>query len=87
MKILMKSVDMIFSSSKDGIITPLRFRLSEDGEESRIVKIDRIIDRKEEKLAGNPMLVFTLQSTIDGVERIFEMKYEVDSFKWYLYKM
>ncbi|MGI6085944.1 MAG: hypothetical protein ACOYIF_10985 [Acetivibrionales bacterium] len=87
MKVLMKSVDMICLSSCDGAITPLKFRWCEEGQEPKIIRIDRILDRKTEKLAGNLMLVFTVQSIIDGVERTFEMKYEVNSYKWYLYKL
>lgn len=87
MKVLMKSVDMICLSSRDGAITPLKFRFVEDDQESRIIRIDRILDRKEEKLAGNRMLIFTVQSTLDGIERVFEIKYEIQSFKWYLSKL
>lgn len=87
MKVLMKSVDMICLSSREGTITPLKFRWREDGFEPKTIRIDRIIDRKEEKLAGNPMLVFTVQSVIDGIERIFEMKYDIRKYKWYLYKL
>jgi len=87
MKVLMKSVDMICLSTCDGVITPLKFRWCEEGQEPEIIRIDRILDRKTEKLAGNTMLVFTVQSIINGVERIFEMKYEVNTYKWYLYKL
>lgn len=87
MKVLMKSVDMICISSCEGVITPIKFRLFEDGQEPKIIRIDRILDRKTEKLAGNLMLVFTVQSIINGVERIFEMKYEASTYKWYLYKL
>jgi len=87
MKVLMKSVDMICFNSSEGVITPIKFRIREEGQEARIIRIDRIIDKKEERIAGNRMLVYTLQTTIDGIERIFEMKYEIQTFKWYLYKM
>ena len=87
MKVLMKSVDMICFNSSEGVITPIKFRIREEGQEPRIIRIDRIIDKKEERIAGNRMLVYTLQTTIDGIERIFEMKYEIQTFKWYLYKM
>lgn len=87
MKVLMKPVDMICFSSCEGNITPLKFRWCEDGQESKIIRINKILDRKEEKLAGNPMLVFKVQSVINDVERIFEIKYEINSYKWYLYKL
>jgi hypothetical protein len=83
----MKSVDMISFSSRNGEIRPLKFRIQEDTGEWRIVRIDRIITRKEEKIAGNRMLVFTVQSVIDGSERIYEMKYEFSTSRWYLYKL
>ncbi len=86
MKVLMKTVDMICLSTSEGAITPLKFRFKE-GDQSTTIRIDRIIERKEEKLAGNRMLVFTVQSTLNGIERVFEMKYEIQSLKWYLYKL
>ncbi|NLM72598.1 MAG: hypothetical protein GX184_00990 [Clostridiaceae bacterium] len=87
MKVLMKSVDMIYLSNSEGVIFPIKFRYREGDQEPKVIRIERIIDRKEERIAGNRMLVFTLQTTIDGVERIFEMKYEIQTFKWYLYKL
>jgi hypothetical protein len=85
-KVLMKTVDMICLSTRDGVITPIKFRIWED-EQPIIIRIDRILDRKEEKIAGNPMLIFTVLSAMNGIEQIFEIKYEVKTYKWYLYKM
>ena len=83
----MKSVDMICLNNSDGAMTPLKFRYQEDGQEPKIIKIDRILDKKEEKLAGNRMIVFKVQSVINNMECVFEMKYEAQTFKWYLYKL
>lgn len=87
MKVFMKTIDMISFSNCEGNIRPIKFRWYEEGQEPRVIKVDRILSRKEEKLAGNRMLVFTVQSIIDDIERIFEMKYEINTCKWYLYKM
>ena len=87
MKILMRPVDMIFYTTKDGAVIPIKFRISDDQNKSRVIRIDRIISRKEEKLAGNRMLVFTVQSIINGTECLYEMKYEISTCKWFLYKM
>lgn len=83
----MKNIEMISFSNCEGIIRPIKFRWFEDGQEAKIIKIDRILDRREEKLAGNRMIVFRAQSIIDNTEKIFEMKYEINTCKWYLYKM
>lgn len=86
MKVLMKSVDMICVNSRDGAVTPIKFRFWED-DRPRVIRIDRIISKKEDKIAGNRMITFTVQSTLNGIEQIFEMKYEILALKWYLYKL
>jgi hypothetical protein len=78
---------MICCTNKDGVITPIKFRIADEDKENRIIRIDRILDRKEEKLAGNRMLLFTVQSLINGCEWRFEMKYEFSTCKWFLYKI
>lgn len=87
MKILMRSVDMICCTNKDGLITPIKFRIADENKEYKIIRIDRIISREEEKLAGNRMLVFKVQSVINNCECQFEMKYEFSTCKWFLYKI
>ena len=87
MKILMRAVDMICCTNKDGVITPIKFRITDEDKKYRIIRIDRILSRKEEKLAGNRMLVFAVQSIIRGIEYRLEMKKEFTTCKWFLYKM
>lgn len=41
----------------------------------------------EEKLAGNKMLLFRCKREIDGELKPFEIKFELGTFKWYLWKM
>jgi len=87
MKILMKPIKMIVWFNEDGTPNPVRFNIRMDDESSVTIRIDRVIKKHEEKLAGNRMLVFTCQSVINNMERIYELKYELNSCKWYLYKM
>ena len=87
MKILMKPIDMICLHEKDGTLIPIRFKISQEGDDAQVVKIDRVISQSQEKLAGNPMQVFKVQSIINQLELIFEIKYEHRTAKWYLYKM
>jgi hypothetical protein len=87
MKVIMKPIKMIAWFSEDGTPNPVRFNISQDDESSVTIRIDRVIQKREEKLAGNRMLVFTCQSMINNMERIYELKYELSSCKWYLYKM
>lgn len=87
MKVLMKPVDMICINSREGRLTPLRFKWSEDGGDTRVIRIGRVLSCKEEKLAGNRMLVYVVESQLDDTERVFEMKYELSTMKWFLFKM
>lgn len=86
MKVLMKPVEMIVWFTRDGVPTPIKYRVLED-KENITVNVDRVILRQEEKLAGNRMFVYRCQSNINGVERTFELKYEISTCKWFLYKV
>ena len=87
MKMLMKTVDMICVSTKDGTISPLRFRMTDGRGDTNVVKIDRILIRDEQKIAGNRMVVYKVQSIISNIEKVYEMKYEIATCKWYISKM
>lgn len=87
MKVLMKPIKMIAWFDEDGTLTPVRYNVSLDDESAVTIRINRIIQKKEEKLAGNRMLVFTCQSIVNDMERLYELKYELSTCKWYLFKM
>ncbi len=83
----MKPIEMICLTSDHGTLRPLRFRwLAEDGT-PQVIRIDRVLSMKEEKHAGNRMLVFDVQSQRDGMDHRFEMKYELRTMIWYLSRM
>ncbi len=65
---------------------PIKFRLL-DGEYAQVIKVHKIIQMTEKKLAGNKMFFYRCQSIIGNGERIYELKYEVEKCRWYLFKM
>jgi hypothetical protein len=87
MKVVMKPVKMIAWFTEDGVPTPVRFNIQQNDQSGLTVRIDRIIQKREEKLAGNRMLVYTCQSMINDIERVYEIKYELNSCRWFLYKI
>lgn len=87
MKVYMKPIKMISVSEFDGVLTPIKFQMKNEVKELITVKIDNIVLRDEEKLAGNRMFIYRCQSDIEGTVKIYELKYEVSSCKWYLFKM
>lgn len=87
MKIVAKPVDMVVWCSRDGVLHPVKFRVDDNREFLYVVKVDKIINRHLEKTAGNDMMVFTCQSVINNIERLYQIKYELKSCKWILYKI
>lgn len=85
MKVVAKPIQMIAYFKEDGSINPIKFKIEEDG--VKVIKIDKILKSEREKLAGNIMEKFTCTSTINGIEKIFEVKYDSKSYKWILFKI
>ncbi|HBV85167.1 MAG TPA: hypothetical protein DEF42_00490 [Desulfosporosinus sp.] len=86
MKILMKPIEMIAWFTLEGIPNPIRYKMTSTDASNVVVKVDRVVTRSEEKLAGNRMIIFRCQSEINGLLRLYELKYELSTCKWYLYK-
>ena len=82
MKIIMDAVKMIAKFDTHGNPTPARFQHKE-----RIIDVQQIISTREEKLAGNRMKIYSCQSEIAGKIRRYELKFELKTCKWFLYKM
>jgi len=87
MKILALPIEMVSYTDNKGVIKPIRFRLQINDEPMQVIRIDKIIETCSEKLAGNIMIVYKCQSVIDAEERLYEVKYELSSCRWILFKM
>ena len=86
MKIVAKQIEMICWFRNDDIC-PIRFRISEDDGTRKVIKIDKVITKHIEKLAGNMMWVFDCQSLVNGFEIQYQLKYEIETCKWILFKI
>jgi len=86
MKVLMHPIEIIAWFSCEGVPRPLRFKILYNNR-ATVIKVDKVIFKTEEKIAGNKMLIFRCQSVIDGRLRDFELKYEYSTCRWFLYKM
>jgi hypothetical protein len=87
MKVVAQPIEMISYTNKSGDIKPLRFRIEGEDASGKVIKINNVIIKELEKLAGNPMFVYKCQSLIDNVEKQFEIKYDLRTCKWMLYKI
>jgi hypothetical protein len=86
LRIIAKDIEVIAYFKKNGNLEPLKFRVEEDNK-YKIIKIDRIVEQKYERFCGNKMLVFTCISLINSIEKIFEIKYDIENCNWILYKI
>ena len=87
MKILALPIEMVSYTDKHGSIKPIRFRMQVEDEPMQVIKIDKVIVKNTEKFAGNIMIVYRCQSLIDDATKLFEIKYELATCKWILYKI
>lgn len=86
MKVVAKPIDVIAVFTKEGVPTPIRFKFSEE-DTITVIKVDRVIIRDLERFAGNNMVVFRCQSLIDNMQKVYELKYELSTCKWILFKI
>ena len=81
MKVIMAPVEMI-AKFKDGNPEPARFKY-----EGKVIDVEQIISVSKEILAGNPMRIYSCQSEIDGKLTRYDLKFELATCKWFLYKI
>lgn len=82
MKILSTPIEVLAHFEENGTPHPLRFKLN-----NKEIKIEQVISMTENKLAGNRQLLFVCQSEIGEELKPFEIKYELGTCKWFLWKM
>lgn len=87
MKVLAQPIEVISYTDDKGEVRPIRFRVQFGEEPLKVIKVDKIIFKEKEKLAGNEMILYRCQSAEGNLQRIFELKYELDTCKWILYKI
>lgn len=82
MKVVMEPIEMIAWFDIPGKPRPIRFR--HDG---NVVKVEMVIRLSEDKIAGKLTKIYECQSNINGLMKRFELKYEMGTCKWFLYKI
>ena len=81
-KVIMAPIEMVAKFDIDGNPTPARFKHGD-----QVIDVEQVQSVTEEKLAGNRMKIFTCQSEIGGEMKRFEIKFELQTCKWFLWKM
>ena len=78
MKILNHPIDVIATFDSKGKMRPFKFKY-----EGMSIKVERIMKYYTEKLAGNERIIFVCMH--NGYS-LYELKYELDSHKWFLFR-
>jgi len=87
MKTLRKPVEAIVLFDLEGNAMPIKFRYLDDAEELVTVKVDKIIKKDIDKFAGNRMIKFTCQAQVGNQLKPFELRFEIDTSRWFIYKI
>lgn len=86
MKIVRKPIDVVAIFKRGELPVPVRARMEIDGKEI-VTKVDRIIRVQKQASAGKGEILYVCQSVIYNVDRMYELKYLIDTFQWLLYKI
>lgn len=78
MKVLNGPIKVMAIFNADGIIVPVKFRLG-----GQVVRIQKITKMYEEKVLGFNRIIFVCQH--NGCD-IYELKYELSTNTWFLFK-
>ena len=77
-------VDVISICSAGGEIRPLRIRLEDDGHQLLRIDIDEVISVKYTQYVGIEAQIFLCRATVQGMRRLFELKYTIRTHSWCL---
>ena len=86
MRTLMQPIATIAWSDATGKLTPMRFQVETKDSELITIQVEKVLNRSEQKRAGQRSLHFLCRSTIDAAMRQFELCFELSSCRWYLSK-
>jgi len=82
-----KSIEVITNFKKKSNIKPIHFRISLDDESFNYVSKDKILTVTKESSENNQGMLYNCQTLIDGELSFYNLKFELSSNKWKLWKM
>ena len=80
-------IDMIVQTDKKGNNTPLKIKVTDEGGDEQVIKIEKVIVREKEKVNRQYFLKYTCQAIINGAMRTLEITYCLDDCIWRLYRL
>jgi len=80
-------IQLISSCSTQGNFIPIRFRYEDEEHGIITVQIDELINSKENNFNGIREIIYTCRAEIHGTMRIFDLRYNVSSHRFSIYRL
>lgn len=87
MKTIAKPIEMISWTEEGGQIHPIKFKITAADGEKNVYRVLQIYTTDLERIAGNRVYRFTCEIAINKLSKLCEIRYELDSCKWMLFKI
>jgi hypothetical protein len=87
MRTISKPIEVLTITDTLGNMAPLRFKAKTKSDEDIVICVDKIESKEIDKMAGNLMLLYKCRGIVNDKARNFELKFEIKSCKWMLWKM
>lgn len=87
MKVFAQPIEMISWTEESGKIHPLKFKVSFDKEMAQVCPVIKLYHFELDKLAGNKLYKFTCEIVLNNQIRLCEIRYELDTCLWTLFKI
>lgn len=81
------TIDVICLIDKTGKIEPLKIRIESDDSCIITTKVNEVVYTKENNYAGFTTFDFGCKVTIDDINQLLELRYNVNEHKWKINKV
>lgn len=87
MRTIAKPIDMVCWVEASGQIHPIRFKIEDSNGEKVVCPVHHIQTTELSRLAGNKVIHYNCQVEINNTLRFCEIRYELDTCRWFLFKL
>lgn len=87
MDVILTPIEVVAVFSRDGRVSPLRFRIILDEFGYQTITVGSISRRRRERIGKSLIDIYTCTGIVSGTERLFELKHELATGEWALYRM
>lgn len=87
MEVLLKPVEVVASFTPEGRISPIRFRVITEETGYETIYISTISRRRRERTGKSFIDIYTCTGQVMGKEKLLELKHEIATGEWSLYRM